>query len=413
MRQSPEPDFDAANAITQINAVIASGCLPEIALKSASQLVKRLNRPVRIAILGLPGAGKSQLLNFLAGDCVIPEGFDLKSVQLKYGPKLQVKYTLSDGSMLSADQFDTAEITKLAPIFINLEMPLPALRKTSMLEVVAGSSATEQQQAMAWGARNADIALWCTQAFTQTERDLWRKMPDGLKKQSFMVVTKADELIQQGELSKRLMDFRHVAVDQFRGIFPIETSNAIDALSANGTVDMGRLVASGARALISGILREIKHCNQVALDNARILIKEYDAKATDIKKPAAKTKKASKPAAPKNNVVKFSPVERSLCTDIITHLTKQASDLVKQLKDLGSDAPETVMAECLETAEWLTEQLLAQPSDHPDILYAMNTCQDAADLMMLMQLEEQDSSVVDAVILLLQIKRYFEAKVAA
>jgi len=30
-----------------------------------------------------------------------------------------------------------------------------------------------------------------------------------------------------------------------------------------------------------------------------------------------------------------------------------------------------------------------------------------------MQLEEQDSSVVDAVILLLQIKRYFEAKVAA
>ena len=135
--------------------------------------------------------------------------------------------------------------------------------------------------------------------------------------------------------------------------------------------------------------------------------------SANIEKPVAKTKKPSKPAAPKNNVVKFSPAERSLCTDIITHLAKQASDLVKQLKDLGPDAPETVMAECLETAEWLTEQLLAQPSDHPDILYAMNTCQDAADLMMLMQLEEQDSSVVDAVILLLQIKRYFEAKVAA
>lgn len=413
MRQSPEIDFDAATAITQIDAVIASGCLPEAALKSATGLVKRLNRPVRIAILGLPGAGKSQLLNFLAGDCVIPEGFDLKSVQLKYGPKLQVKYTLSDGSMLSADQFDTAEITKLAPIFINLEMPLPALRKTSMLEVVAGASATEQQQAMAWGARNADIALWCTQAFTQAEQALWRKMPDALKKQSFMVVTKADELIQQGELSKRLLDLRHTSSGEFRGIFPIETGNAIDALSANATVDMGRLVASGARALVSGILREIKHCNQITLDNARLLINKHDSKATSIETPVAKAKKPSKPAVTKNNVVKFSPAERSLCTDIVAHLAKQASDLIEQLTDLGDDASETVMAECLETAEWLIEQLSDQSSDHPDITRAMNTCQDAADLMMLMQLEEQDSSVVDAVTLLLQIKRYFEAKIAA
>jgi hypothetical protein len=72
-----------------------------------------------------------------------------------------------------------------------------------------------------------------------------------------------------------------------------------------------------------------------------------------------------------------------------------------------------VMAQCYEYVEGLVEQLTTRAENDPDILHTLDACQDAADMMLLLQLENQDSAVEDAVVLLLQIKRDFEQKIAA
>ncbi len=41
--------------------------------EAAERLIERLERPARIALLGLPGSGKSAILNLLTGAVVVPE----------------------------------------------------------------------------------------------------------------------------------------------------------------------------------------------------------------------------------------------------------------------------------------------------------------------------------------------------
>ena len=53
--------------------------------EAAERLIERLERPARIALLGLPGSGKSSILNLLVGAIVVPETLRLPTIVVQYG----------------------------------------------------------------------------------------------------------------------------------------------------------------------------------------------------------------------------------------------------------------------------------------------------------------------------------------
>ncbi|MFT7106207.1 MAG: GTPase SAR1 family protein, partial [Yoonia sp.] len=197
-----------------------SGLLPAAAQDEAEKLLTRMKMPVRLALLGMPGSGKSSLLNLLAGNIVLPEGVRLPTLQLSYGPEPKAICTLSDGTKQTLATADCHEIATLSPVFVEIELPLPALSKISLLETVAPNDPNALHRAGQWAAKRADVVLWCTSEFDKTERRIWGQMPDLIKDYALLMITRIDVLQEQGTLDGLIGSIRTAAIGEFEKILP-------------------------------------------------------------------------------------------------------------------------------------------------------------------------------------------------
>jgi len=115
--------------------------------EAAERLIERLERSARVALLGLPGSGKSSILNLLVGAVVVPETLRLPTIIVQHGDVARMICTLTDGTTKLLPGHDLAEVLPLAPALVTLEMDLPALKVISLLEVSAGPMEAEQKRA--------------------------------------------------------------------------------------------------------------------------------------------------------------------------------------------------------------------------------------------------------------------------
>lgn len=264
----------AAKVKEGLSAAIASGNLPGNLQPKAEALLTALSKPVRLTLMGLPGTGKSQLMNLLAGSDVIPNGLHLPTTQLIYGDAPQSTLTMPDGSQHVLDHCDVEQVAALQPVFVQLALPLAALKRISVLEVVATDDHIDQQRAMSWASKRTDVALWCTQSFNIPEQTLWGAMPDILKDHGFMVMTKADVLSRNELLDTTLAHVKSVGEHEFNQILPLATPMAIDARLSDGTVDKDAMRRSGGLALISAILRQVDLGQQAAIDQGAMILRQ-------------------------------------------------------------------------------------------------------------------------------------------
>ncbi len=279
---------------------LASGIFPDAVAEQAKSYLSHLREPVRLSVMGLPGTGKSTLTNFLTGASVVPEGIRMPSLWVVKGDRNRAICTLRDGTEQVVEPIDAAEIAACAPVFVRLEMQLPALDKISVLEVVMGPEVSDRRRALGWATRRTDIAIWCSQTFNDEEQALWSTMPDRIKDHAFLVISKADELAAAGALQDRLADLAAMAAEDFQGIYPIATLQALGARAPDGSVDKAKLTSSGGRALIGAILRIVEQGRQSALDNAGILLRQYQETLSKTVSPAPApepTPRLAEPAA--------------------------------------------------------------------------------------------------------------------
>jgi energy-coupling factor transporter ATP-binding protein EcfA2 len=424
-----------------------SGLLPAAAQVEAEKLLARLKIPVRLALLGMPGSGKSSLLNLLAGEIVLPEGVRLPTVQLSYGPESKAICTLSDGTKQTLAAADCHEIAALSPVFVEIELPLPALSKISLLETVAPNDPNALHRAGQWAAKRADVVLWCTSEFDKTERRIWGQMPDLIKDYALLMITRMDILQDLGTLNGVIGSIRTAAIGEFEKILPINVPMALEARKPDGSVDKKLMRDSGGMALIGAVLKQVDQERRSATDMADVLLlqnagalsglDEAKTPAAPANAPAVKVDEAvaakSEPEvsagiarlreiaarraaeqAQTTGPATLQPDTRAVYQHVVDRLEDRAKALTVVMQDMGDDAPSEIMDECVTQIQWLCDYL----NDNGDAQYeplqrARDTAFDAADLVQLMQLEKRDSAALEAVSLMLQVKRELQADLAA
>ena len=496
-----------------LKKALAIGKFPANVADTAVKLPERLKEPVRLSIMGLPGSGKTTVANLLLNKLVIPEGVNLPTTQFLHGEAPAAVCTLPDGRHETVPGADPHDIEALKPMFVEFHLPLAALGRISVLEVCASDDPQDQRRALMWAAKRTDMALWCTQTFSSIEQALWDTMPDKVKDHAFMLVTRADQVAQSGNLEQLLDEIRFASAHQFNKIMPIATTDAIASRRADGTVDKSLMQKSGGLTLISSILRQVDQGLQSTVDQADLILHKFrdaepnpeTARSVDDKpkprvisellpdtkaaEPVADAKpvvevvtsrpiatgssrpieaaqpdepqkqddafvmrsrpisvmhptesrpepvavpraepepQATKPAPVKKPRIGFMPKTKSAVeaprakpetcaayAEAISYLTQQGRELSHRIASGDDIESDDLMQASADNITWLSEYLDdVSVKDDPVLEKARTRALDATELVQLMQFESNDDAGIEALSLVIQLKRDLQADIA-
>jgi hypothetical protein len=180
----------AFRAAEQLSAILASAVLPPSARALAERVEARLSAPVRIAVVGVPEAGKRRIVEGLLGGAVLPAVAGLPPAEIALGAGDRIGVVTGDGAEA---RIDVAEFHQLDPAdlaLIRLSAPLPLLEKIRFLVVPLEGGAAEMRAALSWTFRRADMVLWCMPRLGGPERALWPAIPEGLRDHAYLAVTR-------------------------------------------------------------------------------------------------------------------------------------------------------------------------------------------------------------------------------
>ena len=424
--------------IERLEGALDAETLPKAARDYAHHLVRRLSQPVRVSVLGLPGAGKSQLVNMFLGETVVPEGLKLPTTEYVYGDEPQMVITNADGAVVRVHGSDVASVSGTNPAFLRVEMPIDILQRINLLEVVTDGSSEELTSGVDWVVRRTDIALWCTQEFGKPEQAIWRRVPDSLKDHAFLVLSKADLLSAKSLLRERVSALETVVAEEFHSLFAVATLQALRACDG-GQVDEAMFHASGGGALTSEVLRHAERGRRADFDSAHMFLARYQVETTikpssaprssPTPEPVAKApvSEAPQPAAPipsppapvaaptpAANVATAPKVENvALFSDAIRFLKRRGDTLAETAETLGEGAASGLIAHCVSAVEHLVDLFTEDDSGCDAADAFIDELAEAQDMMVLMQVEDGDGPAADAVTLLLQLRRDMEMQLAA
>lgn len=243
--------------------------------EAAERLIERLERPARVALLGLPGAGKSAVLNLLAGDTVIDESLRLPTILVQRGAENQMICTLPDGTTTVLPGCDLEQIVPLGPALVTIELPLPALSVISLLEVSAGPADGDQRRAATWASKRADIVVWCSTSFVPKEQKVWESLPDAIKDNGFLLLSKTDLMGGREAVSAMVERLEVRTGGEFRQILPISALVARTAMQAPGGIDRSMFRDSGASAVIMAIKSRVELARQADTGMAELLLARH------------------------------------------------------------------------------------------------------------------------------------------
>lgn len=384
------------DVLLRLRNALESRSLPGDAANLGNRLLNRLEAPVTVAVLGPKASGKSQLVNFVSGHEIIPSGANCPVLTLCWGPEEKTYTTKHDGTLETRIGIELSEIHTESHSQIRIEANLDNLKQIQIFKAPFDHSKPLQTTI-----ERADIVLWCSQEFCVAERQLWATVPDALKDHSFLVLTKADSLAAAGTLAGRIEELQDIVSEEFHSLIPLATRQAIASKDENGNVDDNLLSASGGKALLHALNAEVASGRMADVDSAQLFLKRYQVDKKQLSTKAA---------------VIAEPREASLAElsqSALDYLNGQVQRLVQVDMLEQEDNASDILDICAEAANGLADIFIDQISTDEVILALQGDLMEAADIMLLLQMEDGAEPAANATTVLLQIQRDLKVKIAA
>jgi hypothetical protein len=384
---------EAADIRLRLGRLLETARLRATVAGAGAELLARLDAPVRVTLFGLPGSGRTRLMNLLIGQPLLPARLTLPTTRISHGATVAAQAILPDGSQQRWTGAPFDQIAAAAPLLVEIEVQAPALRELSLLRVAAEASADDQFAAMNWAAGQTDIALWCSLKFDQDEAEIWSGAPETLKDHSYLVITGTGAAT--------------TAPTEFQSSFILpETATDGGALGKA----LGLAAARGRQAY---------------LDHALLFLSRYESAqpprpapvaAAPDPVPASLPEPTNEPAMAAATLADDAPELRpdpgkevaEICGNAVALLRDRARDLSRALPDFGPKPAPRVFGHCIETMEALVERITTV--DAPEL---QDLVLDTADAITLLQGEGGTAQAADTVTLLLQLRRDLEGRIAA
>jgi hypothetical protein len=243
------------------------------AIRALRRIERRLERPLRIAVIGEFNSGKSTLTNLLVRLESLPTAVISNTcipTLLFHAPEPKIFAVYHDRRR---EQLRAASRALSQDIY-RLEVGLPSerLRAVQILDLPGLADARFDGSIDDIATHAADVALWCTvstQAWKESERVAWDEIPERLRSRGLLVATHCDLLRNPADRDKLLCRLHDEAGSSFRDVLPISTVEALAVARKDHAGTSGAIwKASGAEALETALDALLSSVRMERLDAA-------------------------------------------------------------------------------------------------------------------------------------------------
>lgn len=359
-----------------------------------AQLINHLSDAVTIVVLGLPGSGKSSVINLILGEEAIREEFTADIVELKYGQPASRAGKNLKSALSEATQ-------------IEVSWPSDALKTYNFCEVKLPSDGHQLPTLFEYAIQNGQIFIWCSESFGPEEQAIWANAPDEVKDHSLLALTKADRQIMKGELAQRISELEDISTTEFVGLYPIAALHALKSQSAG--VDQPDLwEASGGKDLQEAVQAQVASGEAAELDRAAFLLAQLASESS----VAAQEPPLEVISSEQNTGTNFTP-EAELLEQLQHRLSALAKELMAEVDQGKLPNSKAVFQQCSHALRDIVGALESKTTHNNDVAEILNDARDGEDMLMLLQVEEGATAAEDAIFLMIQLKKEIGSRVRA
>lgn len=212
----------------------------------------------RIALMGEFSAGKSTLCNLILGEAVLPTKVTatrLPPVWVAHGGAGEDESPVQMDLQGNLHWLDLQELDRVDPEdtrYIKVHKAADLLNLCDIIDMPGISDPNMNTAAWEDVLQGADAVIWCThatQAWRQSEAAAWAHLPERLKANSLLLLTRFDKLTSTRDQARVIHRVEQETAGDFRAVYPI---SLLAAMAAGEDPDLLR--AAGAESFAHGLV---------------------------------------------------------------------------------------------------------------------------------------------------------------
>jgi len=220
----------------------------------------------------------------------------------------------------------------------------------------------------------------------------------------------------RGVLPETIARLSPIVADEFLGLYPVATIQGITAQTSGETINQSLWASCGGRPLVDLVQKQVKQGRSADIDRARVFMDRLALRANqfvqadDLSSPTALA--PIEPQQAKTPDLGADAQTLELLSEAVDLLQQQAGIMLDTVDSSDDLDPDAILEGCTEAFASLAELLEIPSADDPAACAMREDVQEGEEMLMLFQLERGEDAALDAVTLLLQMRKELIDKVA-